>query len=452
MPTSARLSAISLTGIAAFLSLLLAASMSAPAQASAIIIDDGEPGTSSTGSWCVSAGSYGPTSRYSCGSSQDTYTFKPSIPVAGAYNVYVRYRAAASRSTTVPFSVVHSRGTTKLTFNQTLTGEQWVLHGLYRFSAGTAGSIYAADTNGQVSVDGVMLVPTRDFMPANYYFGRQGYVEYVPGTLPIIFSVPHDGALYPSEIPDRVPNTALDIVTTRDSGAYQVMVEAADELYRLTGQRPHMIRVRLARTKLDASRTVDVGANGNWYGGIAWSEYHNFLEIAKHKVNAAYGRGQYVDFHSHGHSRAWIELGYGLSSADLALTDDQLDASALAAKCSIFKLIALSGLTFSPLLRGTYSFGGFLGREGRYEIVPGPAIPSPGGFAYYAGGYDTVRHGSSTVTSFLKQPNTINAIQIEAPVRSGSYGTTAERQAMGRAIARALRGFVNEHYRFASIL
>jgi hypothetical protein len=127
-----------------------------------IIIDNGLAGTSSTGNWCNSGagGSYGPTSLYSCGSfTADTYRWRPTIPAQAQYDVYVWWTVGSSRGTAVPFRVRHASGITTKTFNERTGGGQWVLHGRYTFSAGTAGYVETDDSAGQASADAVMFQP-----------------------------------------------------------------------------------------------------------------------------------------------------------------------------------------------------------------------------------------------------------------------------------------------------
>jgi hypothetical protein len=116
-----------------------------------------------TGQWCTSSvsGSYGNASLYSCGTAANTYTFKPNVVAAQQYDVYVRYSARASRSTAVAITVNSASGSVTKSFNETINGNTWVLHGRYSFAVGTSGSITTNHTNtsGDASVDGVKLVP-----------------------------------------------------------------------------------------------------------------------------------------------------------------------------------------------------------------------------------------------------------------------------------------------------
>jgi hypothetical protein len=125
-----------------------------------IVMDNGQAGTSSTGTWCTSEASnfVGTSSLYSCGSGGDTYQWRPTIPALGTYQVYVWWTSHPNRSTSVPIAVTHSGGTTVKNFNQRVGGGQWVLHGEYTFSQGTAGFVQVSDANGQAAADAVRLV------------------------------------------------------------------------------------------------------------------------------------------------------------------------------------------------------------------------------------------------------------------------------------------------------
>jgi hypothetical protein len=125
-----------------------------------IVMDNGQGGTSFTGSWCTSEASnaLGANSLYSCGSGSDSYQWRPTIPALGTYKVYVRWTSHPNRSTSVPIAVTHSGGTTVKNFNQQIGGGQWVLHGQYTFSPGTAGFVQVSNANGQAAADAVRWV------------------------------------------------------------------------------------------------------------------------------------------------------------------------------------------------------------------------------------------------------------------------------------------------------
>ncbi len=113
-----------------------------------------------TGQWCVSSAtnSYGAGSLYSCGTSRDTYRWRPVIATTGTYDVYLWWSTHVNRSTNVPISVKHSVATTIKNFNEQSGGGQWVLHGRYSFLAGSDGFVEVDDVNGQAAADAVRLL------------------------------------------------------------------------------------------------------------------------------------------------------------------------------------------------------------------------------------------------------------------------------------------------------
>jgi hypothetical protein len=118
-------------------------------------------GRSFIGTWCKSGvvGYYGADALYGCGSGSDTYRWTPIIPVTRSYDVYVRWTAYSTRSTTVPYTVQHAAGQTTKTFNQQTSGGVWVLHGRYTLNAGAGGYVQVSDVNGQAIADAVRFVP-----------------------------------------------------------------------------------------------------------------------------------------------------------------------------------------------------------------------------------------------------------------------------------------------------
>ncbi len=123
-------------------------------------VQDSAGGRTFTGAWCASAGAspYGSDSLYSCGEGNNTYRWTPTIPVAGAYDVYVRWTVFANRSSTVPISVTSTSGTNTANYNQKTGGGAWVLHGRYNFALGTGGYVQVSDVNGQAGADAVRFV------------------------------------------------------------------------------------------------------------------------------------------------------------------------------------------------------------------------------------------------------------------------------------------------------
>ncbi len=245
------------------------------------------------------------------------------------------------------------------------------------------------------------------YYPDSVYYGREEYVEYHAGDLPIILSAPHGGRLTPDEIPDRTYGT-----TVTDDNTYELTKTVMDTMVARFGGRPHVILCRLKRTKLDANRDSVEAAQDDKYALRAWQEYHHYIGIAKKKIETDYGSGLFFDMHGHGKNpdgfydlRNW--LGYLLSGSELDLSDAVLNTNSFKNESSIRALVDSSSSSFIDVLRGANSFGAILDSIG-FKSVPSVNDPGPNGMRYFSGGYNTVRHGS-------KNGGMISAIQVEAP-------------------------------------
>lgn len=264
-------------------------------------------------------------------------------------------------------------------------------------------------------------------VPGTTYRGLRGWVEYVPGTLPIIITAPHGGTETPSDIPDRTVGTFV-----RDLGTDTLALRVAEALETRTGGRPHLIRLHLHRIKLDANREIEEGAQGNALAIRAWHEFQLWTEAARLAVIASSGEGLYFDLHGHGHDVQRLEIGYLLTAADLAGVDASLDQPAVVAKSSLRTLVARSGRTHASLVRGPESLGALFEAEG-YPAVPSPRQLGPGADPFFSGGYNTEVHGCSGGGS-------VCGFQIESN-RQGVRSTPAEMRAFGDVAARVLERF-----------
>lgn len=228
------------------------------------------------------------------------------------------------------------------------------------------------------------------------------YIEYVIGNAPIILTACHGGDLRPPTIADRTYGT-----TGQDVRVLELAREAADQFAARFGRRPHLVLVHLHRIKLDANRDIVEGAQGDPIAAQAWTDFHRAVADARNTVLATWGCGFYIDLHGHGHPEGWVELGYGLSSADLNLADNVLAQSIYVDASSLRSAASQPGVWFPDLLRGADSLGGALQIHG-YDAVPGPVFPSPAGGNYFDGGYNVRTYGSGNGTP-------VDGVQIESP-------------------------------------
>lgn len=263
------------------------------------------------------------------------------------------------------------------------------------------------------------------------YWGANHYVEYVAGNSPVVLSSPHGGYLKPANIPNRTFG-----VLGQDTLSQETTRAVFDEIVRKTGRYPHMIISHLHRIKLDPNRTAGEGAQGNPIALQAWREFHGWVHTATSTVQSQWGRGHYFDMHGQVHPENWIELGYALSSSQLALSNAQLNTSTYINQSTLRAIGAQSSVNFPAILRGATSFGGLLQAAG-YLTVPSPANPSPAGGNYYSGGYNVRVHSS-------RKGGTVDGTQFEMPTYVRS--TNTERQRFARHLADAIQTVFTTHY------
>ena len=99
-----------------------------------LIIDNGDPGTSSTGSWPTSSGlnPYGVNSLYA--NSSASYTFQ-APPLPGARQVSLWWTEFSNRATNVPVDIYDGATLLDTVFvNQQVNGGQWNVLGTYTFT------------------------------------------------------------------------------------------------------------------------------------------------------------------------------------------------------------------------------------------------------------------------------------------------------------------------------
>jgi PKD repeat protein len=102
-----------------------------------VIVDNGQAGTSSTGTWAASGAtnSYGNNSLWSYNGATYTWTFTPTS--TGMYKVSMWWTSLSTRSSSVPVLISHSGGIASTTINQQQNGGKWNDLGQYTMNAGT---------------------------------------------------------------------------------------------------------------------------------------------------------------------------------------------------------------------------------------------------------------------------------------------------------------------------
>jgi hypothetical protein len=236
--------------------------------------------------------------------------------------------------------------------------------------------------------------------PGESYYGKNSYIEYIPGNMPLIISVPHGGYIEPNDIEERDCGW-----NHSDTKCIELARAVKDSIFKLTGEYPYIIINNLKRSKLDPNREEFEATCGDTVSLPYYYEYHKFIDSAKAMVTKHFGKGLYIDLHGHNHKAERLEIGYILNNLDLEKSDLLLDDTSFINKSSIRRLAHDTNMPFSKLIRGETSLGSLFENYG-YPAVPSNRITNPGKEEFFQGGYDTDIHGSST-------GGTIDGIQVE---------------------------------------
>ena len=278
----------------------------------------------------------------------------------------------------------------------------------------------------------------KPYINGSVYYGRNQYVEYYPGNLPIILSVPHGGNMIPDEINDRTYGTKVNDANTKELS--KVIMNILNLNF---GDRPYVIINNLDRKKMDANRDSVEATQSNRFAKRAWEEYHYYIESAKNKIIQDFEYGLFLDIHGHGKNpdgfydlRIW--LGYLLTGDELDKANFELNNDIYENKSSIKTLSSISSENFVQVLRGQNSFGSILDSLG-YACIPSINDLGPEGMRYFSGGYNTYVHGS------VETGGKISSIQIEAP-KPGVRDNYSNWNAFGEALSFTLERYFKSHY------
>jgi len=260
------------------------------------------------------------------------------------------------------------------------------------------------------------------------------YVEIIPGTLPIILTVPHGGDLKPESILARRYG-----VTAKDANTAELSLMIQEEMEALYGGKPHAVICRLHRSKVDCNRDLAEAAQGDPVAIATWQRFHGAAEAMETQITRQYGAGLTLDIHGHRHEDPRVELGYLISGLKLNVTDEILNTDpGYWQRCSIRELVKRSPQTLAELIRGPQSLGAML-QARDFKSIPSPDKPSPGTAVYFSGSYNITAHGS-------RDGGTISAIQIECPWL-GVRDTAKNKRRFAQALAASLGPYFELHFK-----
>ena len=332
--------------------------------------------------------------------------------------------------------------------------------GSYTVTYTTNGSCPKAYVDNVTILGSIFASSTVNGSTTNYNNNAtKKYIEYIPGTMPVIISAPHGGTLTGSELSTRGCGTG-----EMDDNTDILIREIQKKCFEQFGVYPYIIINNLRRNKLDPNRNLSVATCGNSNANEYFNAYHNFIKQASEDINNKYGKGLYIDLHGQSHSIPRVEVGYNLlsNSFDENLNNSATNTSELA-RVTIKNLIEhnVQNLTFEDLIRGSQSFGGLmqvtggseyaaLGHAGCNRSVGYRAVPShissgsnqgncddtnPGNNSYFAGNYySNIEHGSGCTSNANSVVGgggnvnggggTIDGIMTEVNRRVRDIGTT----------------------------
>eukprot|EP00746_Dinoflagellata_sp_MGD_P076122 gnl/MRDRNA2_/MRDRNA2_30626_c0_seq1.p1 gnl/MRDRNA2_/MRDRNA2_30626_c0~~gnl/MRDRNA2_/MRDRNA2_30626_c0_seq1.p1 ORF type:complete len:333 (-),score=57.67 gnl/MRDRNA2_/MRDRNA2_30626_c0_seq1:281-1246(-) len=206
------------------------------------------------------------------------------------------------------------------------------------------------------------------------FLGDGGLVEYRPSlSWPVVLSVPHGGDLTPEDIPDRTSGC-----TETDWNSWELAEEVCNAFCQDAAGPPAMIGLRLSRQKMDANRARTPSCERSEVALKAWDEYHGWLAQATESCCRQFGFCLLLDLHGQSHRAGVTELGYLITSDDLLLADEVLDAVP-PRPSSMDAFIGKSNAEspgLSAIIRGNTSLGALLEVQG-FRCTPSPSIPQP---------------------------------------------------------------------------
>lgn len=277
---------------------------------------------------------------------------------------------------------------------------------------------------------------TVEATPGQKYSGRQGYIDYYAGNVPLILHAPQGGDQRPAEMRgERL------VDTVRFAGTAELALEIRQALHERTGGWAHVVINNLHPINLYPDRELVSAAMSNQAARRAWWEYHTYLEQAVASVGQKFGEGLVHSIRGHDHPIPRVELGYLTSQTSLTLPDEVLDSIVYVSGSSVRGLASKPGKTLSGIIRGPKSLGTLLENRG-YPATPSQSQPMPGmpgQVPYLNGAFSTNRYGS-------RDGGPTHAIQL-AHYTPGLLDTEANRRAYAVALVDALIEYFAAHLR-----
>eukprot|EP00092_Neocalanus_flemingeri_P053518 GFUD01062920.1.p1 GENE.GFUD01062920.1~~GFUD01062920.1.p1 ORF type:complete len:299 (+),score=59.07 GFUD01062920.1:41-937(+) len=279
--------------------------------------------------------------------------------------------------------------------------------------------------------------------------GSAEYVDYVPGNINLVFTVPHNGYEKPDQMPTRQPgcedsqgvcefpgkgscsrSKTCKVATKGDSYTQNIARAVFNNFVENTGKTPHLIINNIHRSKMDPNRVIEDAAQGNSRAIEAFTAYHDTIIQAQKSFDGK--PGLLIDFHGQAHKKNSTEIGYLIKKS--ALNSGDFGYSEL----SIKSLVRRKNAKLDDYIFGKESLGALFESSG-YRAVPSPRQPYPGSDLYYNGGYTTQVYGS-------RDGGEVDAIQLEFPGEIRIDGGEGLRNQFSSALAYILDEYYSNNY------
>jgi RHS repeat-associated protein len=98
------------------------------------------------------------------------FTWTPTFPSAGAYQVYARWPASSANTGAAQYTVTRDGGTSSVTLNQKQNGGSWVLLGSYNFTPAAGQKVTLAASADGTTIADAMLFVGAGAQPANLLY------------------------------------------------------------------------------------------------------------------------------------------------------------------------------------------------------------------------------------------------------------------------------------------
>lgn len=284
------------------------------------------------------------------------------------------------------------------------------------------------------------------------------YIEYFPGTLPLIFTSPHGGIpVSAAEAKKFRPGNVKSVNKGIDSCTREMCVELANRLEELTGQRPHLIRANMMKQLLNMNRKKSealITQAGKPHPDVVkcHNDYLSFVNEAKRTVVDKFGTGHLIDWHGQVSRGKRTHLGSHVASSRCNRTEAQLDVNSAANRqakiaSSAAHLMINGGATGKPVSLGEYvkgetSLGALLAARG-VRAIPSPSefqiVPdAKGQKLLWSGGYTSFTQGSRNNKGSINSTQAENYTNFMRHQRTQYVNDWAE----------ALLDFLEEQYQF----